>query len=123
MNVRGIKNELLLLLLELGRGSHPNEFVALLREKNGVIEELDMVPGTITGEDSASVFFDMMPLDTHLAGSAHSHPNGVLRPSDADMQFFPRAGRFHLIIGYPYRGSDWQCYTADGVPCTIEVIA
>jgi len=38
-----------------------------------------MVPGTITGEDSASVFFDMMPLDTHLAGSAHSHPNGVLR--------------------------------------------
>ena len=44
MNIRGIKNELLLLLLELGRGSHPNEFVALLREKNGVIEELDMVP-------------------------------------------------------------------------------
>jgi len=47
----------------------------------------------------------------------------VLRPSDADMHFFPRAGRFHLIIGYPYRRSDWQCFTADGVPCTIEVIA
>jgi proteasome lid subunit RPN8/RPN11 len=112
-----------MLLLELGRGSHPNEFVALLREKNGVIEELNMVPGTTTGENSASVFFDMMPLDTHLAGSAHSHPNGVLRPSNADVHFFPRAGRFHLIIGYPYRTGDWQCFGADGEPCKLEVIA
>lgn len=123
MNIRGIKNDLLMLLLELGRDSHPNEFVALLRENDGVIEELNMVPGTIIGENSASVFFDMVPLDTHLAGSAHSHPNGVLQPSDADVRFFPRAGRFHLIIGYPYRNGDWKCYTADGEPCTIEVIA
>lgn len=123
MNIRGIKNDLLNLLLELGRDSHPNEFVALLRENNGVIEELNMVPGTITGENSASVFFDMMPLDIHVAGSAHSHPNGVLQPSDADVHFFPRAGRFHLIIGYPYGRDDWRCFTADGKPCTIEVIA
>jgi len=123
MNIRGIKQELLMLLLELGRDSHPNEFVALLRENNGVIVELNMVPGTITGEDSASVFFDMMPLDTHLAGSAHSHPNGVLRPSDADVNFFPRAGRFHLIIGYPYHPDDWRCFSADGEPYKIEVIA
>src|SRR5512137_1484636 len=123
MNILGIKNELLLLLLELGRGSHPNEFVALLREKNGIIEELNMVPGTITGENSASLFFDMMPLDTHLAGSAHSHPNGVLRPSNADVNFFPRSGRYHLIIGHPYRESDWKCFTADGTPQPLEVIA
>ena len=112
-----------MLLLELGRDSHPNEFVALLIERDGVIEELNMVPGTITGENSASVFFDMMPIDTHLAGSAHSHPNGVLRPSDADVHFFPRAGRFHLIIGYPYRTGDWHCFSADGEPRTLEVIA
>ena len=74
MHIRGIRHELLSLLLELGRDSHPNEFVALLRERDGVIEELNMLPGTITGGDSASLFFDMMPLDTHLAGSAHSHP-------------------------------------------------
>ena len=123
MNIRGIKKELLALLLELGHDSHPNEFVALLREWDGIIEELDMVPGTVTGESSASVFFDMMPLDTHLAGSAHSHPNGVLRPSGADVNFFPRAGRFHLIIGYPYREGDWKCSSADGEPCTLEVVA
>jgi proteasome lid subunit RPN8/RPN11 len=56
MNIRGIKQNLLKLLLELGRDSHPNEFVALLRENNGIIDEVNMVPGTITGENSASVF-------------------------------------------------------------------
>ena len=122
MNIRGIRHAILSLLLELGRDSHPNEFVALLRERDGIIEELNMLPGTITGENSASLFFDMMPLDTHLAGSAHSHPNGVLRPSNADIKFFPRSGRFHLIIGYPYRESDWKCFSAGGVPQTIEVI-
>ena len=123
MNIRGIRQELLSLLLEVGRNSHPNEFVALLREREGIIEEMNMLPGTVAGEDSASLLFEMMPLDTHLAGSAHSHPNGVLRPSDADVHFFPRAGRFHLIIGYPYRTGDWKCFSADGDPCELEVIA
>ena len=122
MKIRGIRQELLSLLLELGRNSHPNEFVALLRERDGIIEEMNILPGTTAGENSASLLFDMMPLDTHLAGSAHSHPNGVLRPSITDVNFFPRAGRYHLIISYPYRESDWQCFTADGNPHTIEVI-
>jgi proteasome lid subunit RPN8/RPN11 len=122
MSIRGIKKELLLLLLELGKNSHPNEFAALLKEDDGVIAELNLLPGTITGSSSASVFFDMMPLGTHLAGSAHSHPNGVLRPSGADLNFFPRAGKFNLIIGAPYREGNWRCFTADGEPCELEVI-
>ena len=122
MNIRGIKKELLMLLLELGKNSHPNEFAALLTEKEGVITELNLLPGTVTGSSSASVFFDMMPLGTHRAGSAHSHPNGVLRPSDADLNFFPRAGKYNLIIGAPYRPNDWRCFTADGEPCELAVI-
>ncbi len=122
MTIRGIKKDLLSLLLELGRNNHPNEFAALLKEEDGVISELNLLPGTITGSASASIFFDMMPLGTHLAGSAHSHPNGVLRPSNADMNFFPRAGRYNLIIGAPYREDDWQCFDAEGEPCHLEVI-
>ena len=121
--IRGIKKELLQLLLELGKNSHPNEFAALLKEENGLIAELNILPGTITGSSSASVFFDMMPLGTHMAGSAHSHPNGVCRPSDADLNFFPRAGRYHLIIGAPYTETSWRCFTADGEPYNLEVIA
>lgn len=122
MNIRGIRQDLLSLLLEMGRENHPNEFVALIRERDGVMDEVNLLPGTIAGEDSASLFYDMMPLDTHVAGSAHSHPNGVLRPSNADVSFFPRTGRYHLIIGYPYGKRDWRCFRADGEPCDLEVI-
>jgi len=122
MNIRGIRQSLLSLLLEMGHESHPNEFVGLIREQDGIMEEFNMLPGTIGRENSASLLYDMMPLDTHLAGSAHSHPNGVLRPSDADVRFFPRTGRYHLIIGYPYRKDNWRCFTADGEPCTMDVV-
>jgi hypothetical protein len=70
--------------------------VALLREKNGIIEELNMVPGTITGENSASVFFDMMPLDTHLAGVPTATRTGCY---DRQMRMcisFPGPGGFTL---------------------------
>lgn len=122
MKIRGIRQDLLTLLLQMGRENHPNEFAAIIREQDGIMGELNLLPGTVGREDSASVFYDMMPLDTHVAGSAHSHPNGVIIPSDADLSFFPRTGRYHLIIGYPYRKNDWRCFTADGQPCDLEVI-
>jgi len=122
MKILGIRQDLLSLLLQMGRENHPNEFAGVIRESNGVMEELNLLPGTIGREDSASLFYDMMPLDTHVAGSAHSHPNGVIMPSDADLSFFPRTGRYHLIIGYPYRKNDWRCFTADGQPYNLEVI-
>ena len=123
MKILGIRQDLLSLLLQMGRENHPNEFAGVIRESNGIMEELNLLPGTIGREDSASLFYDMMPLDTHVAGSAHSHPNGVIIPSNADLSFFPRTGRYHLIIGYPYRKNDWRCFTADGEPCNLEVIA
>lgn len=122
MNIRGIRQDLLSLLLQMGRENHPNEFAGIIREQDGIMEELNLLPGTIGREDSASVFYDMMPLDTHVAGSAHSHPNGVILPSDADLSFFPRTGRYHLIIGYPYRKNNWRCFTADGEPHDLAVI-
>jgi proteasome lid subunit RPN8/RPN11 len=123
MAIHGISRKLLEILFQLGREHHPNEFIAVLRERNGIIQDLDLVPGTIIGEESASFFIDMLPLDIHQAGSAHSHPNGVLSPSSADLRFFPKIGRYHIILGYPYRETDWRCFTADGTPTRIEVVA
>jgi len=123
MNIRGIRQDLLTLLLEMGKENHPNEFACIIREQDGIMEELNLLPGTVGREDSASVFYDMMPLDTHVAGSAHSHPNGVIIPSDADISFFPRTGRYHLIVGYPYRKNNWRCFTADGHAHDLEVVA
>jgi proteasome lid subunit RPN8/RPN11 len=123
MKIQGIRQETLSLLLQIAKESHPNEFVALLRERDGFIDEVNLLPGTTTGEDSARMLFDMMPLDTHLAGSAHSHPSGAIRPSNADVNFFPRTGKYHLIIGFPYSENDWKCFTADGKPFSLQVVA
>lgn len=122
MTIRGIRKDTLRLLLQMGRDAHPNEFIAVLTERECVIDEVNLLPGTVLREDSASLFYDMMPLSTHVAGSCHSHPNGVLLPSDADIRFFPRTGRYHFIIGYPYRERDWRCFSADGEPCPMEVV-
>jgi len=123
MAIRGIRKETISLLLQMGRDAHPNEFIAVLMERDNVIDEVNLLPGTVAREDSASLFYDMMPLSTHVAGSCHSHPNGVLHPSSADIQFFPRTGRYHFIIGYPYRENDWRCFTSDGEQYRMEVVA
>lgn len=123
MKIRGIRRDILSLLLRMAQDSHPSEFVALLRERDGLIDEVTMLPGTIAREDSASLLYDMMPLDTHVAGSAHSHPSGPISPSGADLLFFPRTGKFHLIVGFPYGRNDWRCFTADGTPVALEVVA
>ena len=123
MAIRGIRKETLQLLLQMGRDAHPNEFIAILTERDRVIDEVNLLPGTVSGEDSAHVIYDMMPLSTHVTGSCHSHPNGVLRPSSADIRFFPRTGRYHFIIGYPYRETNWRCFTSDGEPYAMEVVA
>ena len=122
MRIRGIRKDLLLLLLQIGKEQHPQEYAGLLLENEGIIEELNLLPGTTSTSVSASLHLDMMPLDTHLAGSAHSHPNGVLRPSDADLSFFPRTGRYHIIVGYPYMSGDWQCFLVSGNPAALEVV-
>jgi proteasome lid subunit RPN8/RPN11 len=122
MTIRGIKQELLALLFQMGRDAHPHEFVGVLTERGGIIDEVNLLPGTVTGGDSASLLCDMMPLSIHIAGSCHSHPNGVLQPSNADVRFFPRTGRFHIIIGFPYQQDNWRCFTADGRPFRMEVV-
>jgi proteasome lid subunit RPN8/RPN11 len=122
MKVRGIKEDVIQALCEMGRHSHPQEFAALLREEEGIIFEVNLLPGTTGGKGHATIHLDMMPLDTHVAGSAHSHPNGVLRPSSADLNFFPQSGRYHIIVAYPYHLDNWRCFLTDGTIYSLEVV-
>ncbi len=125
MKIRGIARDLLRALLESARSmveeGDGREFVALLREEDGVIREFLFLPFTST-ERSASLRHDLMPLDPHVAGSVHSHPNGALRPSEADIRFFPALGRYHLILGPPFSETSWRCFTSDGKPCDLAVV-
>jgi proteasome lid subunit RPN8/RPN11 len=125
MKIRGISRDLLLALLEsareMDRAGEGREFVAVLREEDGVIREFAFLPFT-SSESSAQLRYDLMPLDTHVAGSAQSHPSGALRPSDADLRFFPALGRYHIIMGPPFSGTSWRCLTSDGQPSDLEVV-
>lgn len=122
MNIKGIAEDTLTLLLTMGRESHPHEFAALLSPDDGIIRDIDIIPGTIGGSQSASVLFEMIPLNLGHIGSVHSHPNGVIRPSDADIDFFSRAGSYHIIVGYPYEQDCWGCFRSDGTPVELPVI-
>jgi proteasome lid subunit RPN8/RPN11 len=122
MQIRGIRKDLLMLLLAVGIERHPFEYAGLLRESDGVIDELTLLPGTTSNHSSASLFLDMMPLDLHVAGSVHSHPTGILSPSDADLSFFPRTGGYHVIVGFPYDYQSWACFRADGTRISLEAV-
>ena len=125
MKVRGIARDLIRALLdsahEMDDEGGGREFVAVLREEDGVIREFFFLPFSSTTR-SASLRMDVMPIDLHIAGSAHSHPTGALRPSDADLRFFPALGRYHLILGPPFSETSWRCFTSDGQPCELEVV-
>lgn len=122
MKIKGIAAGTLSLLHTMGQEAHPREFAALLGEEDGVIRTIDIIPGTIGGYESASVIFEMIPLNLGHVGSAHSHPNGVIRPSEADIGFFSRTGSCHIIIGYPYEPDCWGCFRSDGTRIELEVI-
>ena len=104
------------------RNVYPDEFIGLFREKGGVLEELILAPLAEYGRSHSS-FSDLhLPTDPSLTATIHSHPNGVLLPSRADLRFFSVKGKWHFIAGAPYRLRDVACYDNKGRPEKIETV-
>jgi proteasome lid subunit RPN8/RPN11 len=111
--------------------THPREYMGLLRgeeasavglDRDGtVLSEVLVVPGTESNQVSAQYKSSHVPNDLSAAGSIHSHPNGVLRPSDADLATFSR-NQVHIIIGAPYGPDDWQAFDNEGQPIDLPVV-
>jgi proteasome lid subunit RPN8/RPN11 len=120
--IRAIKKKTLKMLLESAKSTYPEEFGALLRAEEGEISELILLPGTITGNSQAIFQLYMRPIDFSIVGSAHSHPSGNYRPSEADLDFFRRTGRVHIIMRYPYAMNDWAAYNVSGERIELEVL-
>jgi proteasome lid subunit RPN8/RPN11 len=121
----GIKRRTLLAILEAAKETYPDEFTALLRYNpgTGLINEFLMLPGTISGRRSAQLQLHMMPIDFSVAGSVHSHPSGSCLPSREDLHFFEKVGAAHIIVCMPYNEESWACYTFQGEPFPLEVVA
>ncbi len=129
--ILGIAGETLAFVLNASRESHPNEYMGYLRatdasslglDRDGrVITDVLVIPGTETDRSSATVKTTMQPNTTGSVGSVHSHPSGVLRPSDADLDTFGR-GNVHIIVGAPYEWTDWQAFDSQGEKQQLDVL-
>ncbi|MBN2111159.1 MAG: Mov34/MPN/PAD-1 family protein [Methanosarcinaceae archaeon] len=119
--VKGIARETLDFILEVSRSTYPKEFAGLLEVKDGVITDVLVLPGTESSESNAVLKLFMMP-NISAAGSVHSHPGPVIRPSKADLRLFSKTGTRHIIAGYPYRHNNWKCYDGSGRPVELPVL-
>lgn len=120
--IRGISKRTLKMIMESAKDSHPNEFAAGLREVQGVISELILVPGTVSGPMNALLKLHSLPIDYSLVGIAHSHPSPSFSPSTQDLNMFGKFGRIHIIVSYPYDMSSWQAYNWKGEKIDLEVL-
>ena len=129
--VIGIAAETLETVRQAAADAHPNEYMAFFDgerardvgvDRDGtVITGLLVIPGTSSNPYSATVKENMVPAGGRAVGSVHSHPNGVLRPSDADLQTFG-AGQVHMIVGHPYGSGDWRAFDREGEQTRLPVV-
>lgn len=122
--VWGIKKNVLNLIFEVAKETHPNEFSAILKAEEGVINEIMLLPGTIQGDSHAILFLNNAPFDIKLrnVGIVHSHPSYSNKPSLADLQMFSHFGNTNIIVAYPYNENTWKCYDLNGNVVKLEVI-
>lgn len=97
-----IESETLNFILHACRNTHPHEFAGFLREKNNIVSEVLLAPGTLFGRGGSVINRWMLPLDSSISGSIHSHPSSVVIPSPSDLRFFSIFGKYHAIVGFPY---------------------
>jgi len=129
--ILGIAEETLEFVLEASARTHPDEYMGFLRgddardlgldDDGTVLTEVLVIPGTESNPFSATVDTNMVPNDRRAAGSVHSHPNGVLAPSDADLGTFGR-NSVHIIVGAPYGREDWVAFDREGNETELAVI-
>lgn len=100
----------------------PREFACLLSVREGTIDELVLLPGTVSGDEHAIFDFTMAPVDASVRGTLHSHPDTHPYPSDADFELFSKEGEIHIILCRPYGPTDWRAYSHDGHPVRLEVV-
>jgi proteasome lid subunit RPN8/RPN11 len=110
------------MILAASRDQFPNEFSAALRAKDGIITEILLMPGTLSGTTSAIPGINNLPIDFSVAGSVHSHPGGVPMPSEADLSFFGHFGNVHIITASPFGEKDWMAYDARGERIKLDVV-
>ncbi|MGD0057484.1 MAG: Mov34/MPN/PAD-1 family protein [Methanomassiliicoccales archaeon] len=120
--VWGIEEEVLEMINESAKDTFPNEFLATLRAEKGVVTEILLLPGTLSGERSGTFHMNMLPIDLSVVGTVHSHPSFSNRPSEADISLFGRFGNTHIITCIPFDRGTWRAYDYNGKEVELEIV-
>ncbi|MCL2607149.1 MAG: Mov34/MPN/PAD-1 family protein [Methanomassiliicoccaceae archaeon] len=107
---------------ESARACYPQEFICLLRQNDGVVDEMVLIPGTIYGDSHAFINMWMSPINLDISGTVHSHPGYSNEPSDDDLIFFSSWGGVHIITCQPYDRSSWKAYDSAGRELNLEMV-
>lgn len=121
MQINGIARDTLNFILEASKSMAPQEFAGLLQEKDGIITEVLILPGTESSDTNAILRLYMMP-NIKAVGSVHSHPGPNRNPSQADLHLFSKTGNYHIIAGRPYNEENWTCYNREGKIIELPVL-
>jgi len=118
-----IKKGTLDALLLAAKNTFPNEFLALLssKKKNKVIDEFVLLPA-IYGRTFSGIRLDLIPYDSSIMGSIHSHPYGPPMPSRADLRAFRAMGETHIIIASPFNLDSFKAFNKAGKEIKLKVI-
>ena len=109
-------------LNESAKSCYPDEFLCMVRQENGVVNEMVMLPGTVFGNEHSFLSEWMAPVDYNLAGTAHSHPGYSNEASEQDLSLFSNMGGVHFITCQPYDRSSWRAYDSKGRILNLEVV-
>jgi len=121
-NIHSIRKRTLRMILEASKSQFPEEFGALLRAEKGVIRELVLLPGTVSGHRHAIFHFSNLPIDFTIVGTVHSHPSGMCYPSQADLELFRKYGWIHIIACEPFDSTSWAVFDGTGEPRELKVV-
>jgi proteasome lid subunit RPN8/RPN11 len=110
-------------LQHLAEINHPNEIIVLLRGKklgeDFHITDFLIPPFGVYGRGFASFPSHMLPIDFTIVGTAHSHPNGLLKPSIGDFHNF--YGSIMMIFGPPYHHTNVAAYNKQGKNIPVKL--
>jgi len=110
-------------IAEAAKNTYPKEFLALIgsTKKNRVIDEFVLMPATY-GDTFSSMQLHLVPFDKSIMGSVHSHPGPSAKPSSADINFFKKTGKMHLIISMPFNIQNIRAFDSEGKELEMEVL-
>ena len=107
---------------ESAKSCYPDEFLCMVRQTDGVIDEMVLLPGTVYGDSHSFLSEWMSPIDFSIAGTAHSHPGYSNEASDDDLSLFANMGGIHFITCQPYDRTSWKAYNSKGEEVELEII-